>query len=272
MTQTYDRRLLLKSVAALGAGAIAAPALIGRALAADNLELLKPGTLMSATEGTFPPFSFRGSDGNLDGLEMRIMGEIASRLGLQYEPVVIKWDSMLIGLQADQYDIIGNAMGITPERQEQVTFCDGWLESGAQLITRTDSPITSPADTKGKRIGAITASIFVPLIEGWGAEPVHYKSDVEAMQDTVNGQIDGMVTDAISGAYAISKANLPLHPVGDIQSAYQMGWAVKKGKPNLVIAINETREAMVADGTVAKLFDDLIGFDPSPKDPIRSQL
>jgi polar amino acid transport system substrate-binding protein len=49
-----------------------------------------------------------------------------------------------------------------------------------------------------------------------------------------------------------------------------MGWAVKKGKPNLVAAINKTRAEIVADGTVAKLFKDLIGFDPSPANPVRS--
>jgi polar amino acid transport system substrate-binding protein len=256
-----------------GAGAVlAAPFLTKTALAAGDLELLKPGILSSATEGTFPPFSFRGSDGNLDGLEMRIMGEIAKRLELQYEPVVIKWDSMLIGLQADQYDVVGNAMGITEDRQKQVTFCDGWLESGAQLIVPEDSEISEAEDTKDKRIGVITASIFIPLVEGWGAEAVHYKADVDAMQDCVNGQIDGMVTDSIAGAYAINKSSLPLKLVGGLHSPYQMGWAVKKGKPNLVTAINQTRASMVEDGTVKMLFTDLIGFDPSPEEPIRSQL
>lgn len=255
------------------AGALAAPVLLRRpAFAAGELELLQPGVLKSATEGTFPPFSFSAADGRLDGLEMRIMGEIAGRLGLAYEPVVIKWESMLIGLQADQYDIVGNAMGITAERQEQVTFCDGWLESGAQLIVPSASAIADAAGAAGKRIGVITASIFVPLVEGWGAEAVHYKADIEAMMDTVNGQIDGMVTDSIAGAYSIAKAGLPLKLVGGLHSPYQMGWAVKKGKPNLVTAINSTRAEMVADGTVARLFADLIGYDPSPAEPIRSLL
>lgn len=255
----------------LGTAALAAPFLAKTAaFAAGNLETLVPGKISSATEGTFPPFSFTDSSGKLDGLEMRMMGEIASRLGLTYEPVVIKWDSMLIGLEADQYDIVGNAMGITAERQKAVTFCDGWLESGARLFVPTGSEITAVEQTAGKKIGAITASIFVPLVESWGAEAIQYKSDVEAVQDVGNGRLDGMVTDAIAGAYAISAGKLPLSPVGELKSPYQMGWAVNKGKPNLVNAINETRAAMVADGTVAALFKNLIGFDPSPRSPTRS--
>ena len=31
-------------------------------------------------------------DGQLDGLEIRVMKEVAKRLGLEYTPVLIKWD------------------------------------------------------------------------------------------------------------------------------------------------------------------------------------
>ena len=261
------RTFLATGCAMLGAPCITA----SRSFAAEELELLAPGTLTSATEGTYPPYSFRGEGGNLDGLEMRMMGEIAKRLGLVYEPVVIKWESMLIGLASDQYDIVGNAMNITEERQKQVIFCDGWLESGVQLIVHKESPIDNH-DLKGKRIGAITASIYVPMIEEWGGEVVHYNSDMDAMMDAQNGQIDGLVMDSVAAAYVITKSKLPMRLVGAPQSPSQLGWAVKKGKPNLVRAINATRAEMVADGTVKRLFEDLIGFDPSPKEPVRSLL
>ncbi len=264
-----ERRTLLKT----GLAALAAPFVIGsRAYSAGDLELLKPGVLSAATDGTYPPFTFSDTSGKLDGLEIRMMTEIADRLGLTYEPVIIKWESMLIGLQSDQYDMTSESMAITEERQKAVTFCDGWLESGSQLFVREDSDIQATDQTSGKRLGVLTASIFVPLVESWKAEPVLYKADVEAMQDVVNAQVDGMVTDAIAGAYMISKSGLPIRPVGGLNQPYQMGWAVKKGKPNLVTAINAARADMVAEGKVAELFQSLIGFDPSPKDPVRSQL
>lgn len=253
--------------------ALSAPYIIGSSsFAAADLELLTPGVLKSATEGTYPPFNFRGTDAKLDGLEMRIVGEICKRLGLTYEPVVIKWESMLIGLLSDQYDIVGNPMSITEERQKQVVFCDGWLESGAQLVVPTDSPIKGYDELAGRKIGTLTASVYVPMIEGWGAEVVHYKSDLDGMMDAINGQVKGVVMDSIAAAYTIKKSNLDMRLVGDAQSSYQLGWAVKKGKPNLVKAINSTRAEMVADGTVKKLSADLIGFDPSPAEPIRSIL
>ena len=62
---------------------ILAAALIGAFVplavsAADDLELIQPGKLLIATEGTYPPFSMTAADGTLDGLEIRVGKEIAS--------------------------------------------------------------------------------------------------------------------------------------------------------------------------------------------------
>lgn len=263
------RRTFLK-----GASGLAVPMIIGsRASAARDLELLVPGVLSAATDGTNRPFSYVDSNGALDGLEIRMMKEIAGRLELEYKPVITVWDSMLVGLLADKYDMTSESMAITPERQKQVTFFDGWLESGAQLLVCSEaSPIKSVDDAKGRKIGVLTSSIYVPVVESWGAQPVNFKAEVDTIQGCVNGQVDGMVTDAVVAAHAISERGLPLIPVGEPVARYQMGWAVKKGKPNLVTAINETRAAMVADGTVKRLLAPLIGFDPSPAEPTRSKL
>ena len=265
------RREFLKSSTLLAVSTLVSPFVVRKAEAAE-LELLTPGVLTSATEGTYPPFSFKGTDGTLDGLEMRIMGEICQRLKLEYKPVVVKWDSMLVALQANHFDIVGNAMGITAERQKAVTFCDGWLETGARAVVRKDSQYKSPDELKGKAIGAIAASTFIPIVEKLGGKLKPYKADVDGMMDLVNGNIEAVILEDIAANFAITKSNLPLRSLPGLIDPAQLGWPVKKGKPNLVRAINKTREEMVADGTVKILFTDLIGFDPSPKNPIRSIL
>ena len=263
------RREFLGTVGATFAATALVPEL-GRA--ADELELLTPGVLTSATEGTYPPFSMRTPDGELDGLEMRIMGEICNRLGLEYEPVIVKWDSMLVGLQAEHFDIVGNAMGITAQRQEAVTFCDGWIETGARVVVHRDSAYAGPDELRGKKIGAIAASTFIPIVEQLGGDLMAYKADVDGMQDLVNGNIEAVILESIAANYAITKSKLPLRSLPGLIDPAQLGWAVKKGKPNLVRAINATRAEMVAEGKVAELFEDLLGYDPSPEEPVRSIL
>ncbi|MFK8082468.1 MAG: transporter substrate-binding domain-containing protein [Granulosicoccus sp.] len=241
-------------------------------MASDELELLEPGVLSTATEGAFAPFSFRSANGELQGFEIAVIQEVADRMGLEHRPVVTKWESILVGLQADQYDMISNPMGITAERQEAVYFANAWVESGAKLVVSADSDIDSLAQAKGKSVGVIVASTFVPMAEELGGDVKLYKSDPEALQDLVNGQIDAVITDAVAGSYAIKTAGLDLRMVDEFIESYQMGWAIKKDNSNLVRAVNAALDAMIADGTYAQLAEEIIGTDPTPADPIKSNL
>ena len=93
------------------------------------------------------------------------MREVCRRIGLAYSPVNIKFDALLVGLMADQYDITSESMDITPTRQKQVAFADGWLESGARIVTRKDTGIKGPEDLVGKRGGvpeySMTAAVYM---------------------------------------------------------------------------------------------------------------
>jgi polar amino acid transport system substrate-binding protein len=252
--------------------ALVAGALSTQPAAAQDLELVQPGKLVIATEGTYPPFSMRAADGKLDGLEIRVGQEVAKRLGLEYTPVLVKWESLLVGLAADQYDFASAAMDITAERQTQVTFADGWLESGGRVVTKADSDIKQSADIKGRNVGVLVASTWAALAEERGAVVKTYKAEADALQDLVNGNIDAVITDSIAAAYAIQASGLPLTMTEDYVSHIQKGFPFKKAKPNLVKAVNKALADMIADGTYAKLTTPLIGYSPAPKEPIRSQL
>jgi polar amino acid transport system substrate-binding protein len=239
--------------------------------AAGDLELLVPGELSVATEGTYPPFSMVDDSGKLYGLEIGVMKEICKRLGLKYKPVIMKWDSLLVALFADQYDVISAGMDITPERQKKVTFSDGWLESGGRLVVQDKSDIKDLKNLNGKVVGALVASTMAKAADGLGAKEVkYYKSETDAIQDLINGNIDGVVQDAIAVAYAIKKSGAPLRFVPGYLNRSQKGFAFKMNKPNLVKAVNKALAEMTADGTYAKITNGLIGFDPHPEDPIRS--
>jgi polar amino acid transport system substrate-binding protein len=238
---------------------------------AQELELVQPGKLLIATEGTYPPFSMRGPDGELDGLEIRVGKEIAKRLGLEYTPVIIKWESLLIGLAADQYDFASDAMDITEARQKEVTFADGWLESGGRVVIKKDSDIKTAADIKGKNVGVLVASTWEKLATERGGTVKTYKAEADAIQDLVNGNIDAVITDSIAAAYSIQASKLPLTMTDDYVSHIQKGFPFNKGKKvNLVKAVNKALADMIADGTYEKLTKDIVGYSPAPKDPIKT--
>lgn len=234
--------------------------------------LVQPGKLMVATQGTFAPFSMRLPNGKLDGLEIRVGTEIARRLGLDYVPVITQFDAVLVGLMAGQYDMTSVSMDITPARQKQVLFADGWLESGAKIITTPKSGIKTGEDLKGKNVGAVAASTFGKIAEQFGANLKNYKAEVDAIQDMLNGNLDAVVTDAVAASYEIKSEKLPLVTPEGTLSHIQKGLAFEKSRASLVRAVNDALSGMIADGTYAKLTTPLIGFDPHPQEPIRSEL
>ncbi|WP_280517668.1 transporter substrate-binding domain-containing protein [Falsirhodobacter halotolerans] len=226
--------------------------------------------MASSAHRRYPPFSMRAPYGQLDGLEIRVMGEIAKRLGLEYEPVLVRWESVLIGLEADQYDIISVAMDITPERQQKVTFADGWLESGGRVVVLDDSDIKVPADVNGRNVGGLVASNWTKIGEELGGNVKAYKAESDAMQDLANGNVDAIITDAVAAGHAIKTSNLPLVMLEEPVSTVQKGFAIKMGKPNLTAAVNKALADIIADGTYARLTSELVGYSPAPVEPIRS--
>jgi polar amino acid transport system substrate-binding protein len=267
MMRTIERplpRILAALALVLG---LSAPA------GAQELELLEPGTVKCAFSGVFAPFSMQDAQGAWDGLTVRIFREAVNRLGLKLEYVVTKWESLLVGLLADQYDILCDTMDITKERQEQVLFVDGWLESGGRLVVHKDSDIEALDQFKGKKMGVLVASTWAELAKPLEpGETKYYQTEQDAMQDVVNQKLDGMITDSIAAAWAIEHSGLPLRIVPGYLSRIQKGFAAKKDHPNLVRAMNEKLAEMIADGTYAKLTEELIGYSPNPAEPIRSEL
>ena len=241
------------------------------ASATEALELLQPGKLSCGADGGYPPFSFTNDKGEFDGLEVRVMKEMARRVGLEYTPVVVKFDAALVGLMSNQYDLLCNALDITPERQKQVRFVDAWLESGGRLFVPKVSNLSKPEDFHGV-IGVLASSTWAKLAEKMNVKDTKfYKSDIDAMRDLANGNVDGMITDAIVGAWGISKSSLPIRATDGYLSHVQKGFAISKDKPNLAKALNKALSDMIADGTYQKMTTEILGYSPNPSEPIRSQ-
>ena len=129
--------------------------------ASDDYGLLEHGVVKCAFAGAYAPFTMQNAEGNWDGLAVRVFTEMLNRLDLKYEPVITKWETLLVGLFADKYDILCGTMDITKERQERVLFVDGWLESGGRLIVSKDSDIKTIDQFKGHTMGVLVSSTWV---------------------------------------------------------------------------------------------------------------
>ena len=92
-------------------------------------------TLRVATYPAMPPFNFINY-GKPSGLEPELLTEWANRRNWQLELLIMDFAAQIPAVQAGKADMAMGAISITGERQKQVLFSDGYIDSHIVLMTR----------------------------------------------------------------------------------------------------------------------------------------
>ena len=129
-------------------------------------------TLRVAICPSVPPFSFISS-GKPSGLEIDLLTEWANRRNMQIEFLGMDFASQIPAVQTDKVDMAMGSISITPERQKQVLFSDGYVESHITLLTRkgekgilTDNLPNEPQPGEGDSLLWGGAALLVLFIGG----------------------------------------------------------------------------------------------------------
>ena len=130
-------------------------------------------TVRVATYPAMPPFNFICS-GKPSGLEPALLTEWANRRGWQLEFLVMDFAAQIPAVQTGKADLAMGAISITEERQKQVLFSDGYIESHIVLITRKGEigiltnplQLSATGNDENKWPWALT---FLIIIAGGGA-------------------------------------------------------------------------------------------------------
>jgi polar amino acid transport system substrate-binding protein len=219
-------------------------------LAMLMLELNEPGILSVATELTAAPYSFMRN--GPDGYEVRMMKEVANRLGLEFQAVKTVWTDILPGVEGGTvFDLSSAVMDITPERKAAVEMIP-WLDSYPAVLMRTDLgryPVTC---------GVLNASTYEGTATRLGLTITqHYTSELDAILALENGLIDAVVTDHIIGHYFVTRPGSPLKILMVEREPTTKGWAVNKTKKELIRAVYSALTQMKLDGTYQTILKSL---------------
>ncbi|PHV10175.1 transporter substrate-binding domain-containing protein [Chitinimonas sp. BJB300] len=243
------KRIFLKVLLAIG--------LFTTASAADLLDTVKArGTLKIALEGTYPPFSFKNTKGELDGFDVETAKLLAKKLNLKPEFVTIEWGGILAGLQTGKYDIIVNQVAATDKRKEVFDFTQPYTLSSAQLILRKDVShnYKGLADLKGKKLGVGQGSNYADLAKAVdGVEVKTYPGAPEYLQDLALGRLDAALNDSLLIPYLIKQAKLPLKGGAVVGSVEGSAIPYLKGNPAFGAALDKALAEAKADGSFARI-------------------
>ena len=126
-------------------------------------------TLRVATYPAMPPFNFIAS-GQPSGLEPALLTEWANRRNWQLEYLVMDFAAQIPAVQTGKADMALGAISITEERQKQVLFSDGYIDSHIVLITRKGESLTpAPVPEEEESNGLVWGAALLMIIIAGGA-------------------------------------------------------------------------------------------------------
>jgi ABC-type amino acid transport substrate-binding protein len=240
------------------------------ALAASNADSLvtvkKEGKLKIAIDATYPPMEFEGKDGKPTGFDVEFAKELAKRVGVNAEFVVMNWDGILAGLQSGRYDVIISSMNITPDREKQADFVE-YLKMSQVFVSRKGKEVKGASELAGKVVAVqadTTSHSAVQAMQKKGIAMKEIKAfpgALEVFAAVKTGQADVVVTDEPVGRYYAKNDAATFVVTGEAMAAEPVGIAMRKGDKNLKAALEKATQDMKKDGTFKKISENWFGTE-----------
>ena len=252
--------------AALGILLVALLALPLVAGCSESGMLLQSDKLQMGSDTSYPPFESMEGDMAI-GFDVELAEAIADKLGVELEVISTAWDGIIPGLKTKKYDIIMSAMTITPEREEEISFSDPYIDSDQSIAVVKGSPIQSEADLKDKVIG-----VQIDTTGQFKAEEIEEEIGLKEIQkfDTIlvafealeQGKVDAIINDYPVNAY-ISTTRGKTEVPTKIKTDEQYGIGVRKDNTELLEKVNEALAELKEDGTYAEIYKKWFGTEPT---------
>jgi len=181
--------------------ALAVACLTQGAAAADERlkEILDRGVLRVGVQGAQKPWSFRAPDGAMQGIEVDLGKEVADKLGVKFEPVIITSANRMQFLQQKKIDLILGGMYDTAERRKIVGIIEpAYWTSGPTLLAKKGT-IKDWKDVTGKPVCAKQGVNYNKLVETkFHATVVAFPGNTEGKEALRSGKCVAWLFDDVS--------------------------------------------------------------------------
>jgi polar amino acid transport system substrate-binding protein len=132
-----------------------------RANADDLANIKERGTLIVGVKADYPPFGFRSSSGEIEGIEPTLAADVAKSLNVKLELVPVIASNRVQFLQQGKVDLIIATMNATMLRRTAIDFVQPYYyAAGYNIMAPKSMNLRSWAELKGKPVCGIQGAYY----------------------------------------------------------------------------------------------------------------
>ena len=238
-----------------------------------RLGLGTPGVLTVGTLSDAPPSICIDSKNQFTGFDNELLRAVAAKLGLRVNFVGTDFSGLLAQVASRRFDVGSSSITTTDARRQTVGFTNGYDFGYFSLVVPSGSDIKGFGDlAAGQRIGVVQGTVQEAyVIDTLGLEPVKFPDYNTVYASLKTRQIDAWVAPSQQAQGTVQAGD----PTQIIENTFSLdnfvAYAVAKDNQPLIDALNAGLDAVIADGTWAKLYSDWVpralppGWKPGSK-------
>ncbi|WP_433660535.1 ABC transporter substrate-binding protein/permease [Nocardia sp. CA-128927] len=232
----------------------------------SKLGLITPGKISVGTLSDAPPSICVNGQGSFTGFDNELLRAVATKLGLQVEFSGTEFAGLLAQVAGNRFDVGSSSITTTDARRQLVGFTNGYDFGYFSLVAPNSSGIKGFSDlNRGTRIAVVQGTVQDEyVINTLHLDPVKFPDYNTAYANLKSGQVDAWVAPSAQADGAIK----PGDGTAVVQNTFSLdnfvGWAVAKTNQPLTDALNSGLDAVIADGTYAKLYSDWVPRELPP--------
>ncbi|HEX9176814.1 MAG TPA: ABC transporter substrate-binding protein/permease [Mycobacterium sp.] len=239
----------------------------------SQLGLGTPGTLVVGTLSDAPPSVCINSAGQFTGFDNELLRAVADKLGLRVQFVGTDFSGLLAQVASRRFDVGSSSITTTDARRKTVGFTNGYDFGYFSLVVPPGSPITGfDKLAAGQRIGVVQGTVQEAyVVDTLHLDPVKFPDYNTVYGSLKTGQIDAWVAPSQQALGTVRPGDQAVIVENTFSLDNFVAWAVAKENTPLIDALNSGLDAVIADGTWARLYSEWVpralppGWKPGSK-------
>ncbi len=221
------------------------------------------GKLVVGCEALYPPFEYHklvdGKD-EIVGSDVELGKIIAGKLGVEWVPSDLAFDTLITALNTNKVDMIISAMEPKEDRKENADFTDAYYGAGSSVIIRKEdeSTFATIESLAGKKVGAQLGSTQEDILKDQmkDSSPVTQQKEPDMIIALKSKKLDGIVVDTlVAENYVKANSDLALSTIKleNVTAGYAI--AINKGSSEFVTYLNGLIKELSDSGQMQQMID-----------------